>query len=296
MNLSDQKLPEEKSFASVDRKAAEPPVATLMNEGKAENDNPDTGETVKPRTKGWGTRARVVFVGKNTLYFKRFAFLLLTIGCISLASFFVGENCETRSKFHGVDALLTIQQELEQAQLEIQTEIQEQEDILKAAMQRIAFLKDQMIKFSIQKLDNCTTPEAPGFEFLDETILLSYIQEEMNQETESFFTTMKKRIVRECHGAYRVQETFEAEMAKLPKLLVQRAVKKLSSDIIELVDENEAAVNEAEHWKSIATKHLKSGTTSTRRLDLAMLVATVWLGAALLFLVPAIASDGQTKD
>ena len=83
----------------------------------------------------------------------------------------VGENYETPSKFHGVDALLTVQQELERAQLEIQTEIEEQEDILKSATLRIAFLKDQLIKFAVQKLENFTAPDedTSRSEFLQES-------------------------------------------------------------------------------------------------------------------------------
>lgn len=75
-----------------------------------------------------------------------------------MVAYFVGKNLKRiPSKFQGVDALLTIQQELEQAQIEIQIEIMEQEDILETAVDRIAFLKDQLIKISIQKFDNYST-------------------------------------------------------------------------------------------------------------------------------------------
>ena len=57
-----------------------------------------------------------------------------------------------------------------------------------------------------------------------------------------------------------------------------------------------AALNEVEQWKSIATKHMNSSTICTRRWDFVMIVAAVWLGAVVIFLAPAIAGDGPKKD
>ena len=74
------------------------PITTL-NEGLGENDNPKNGATVRLLAKGWGTKAQVFFVGKNTPYLKRLSFAFLTVGCISLVAFWSAKTTKLLPNF-----------------------------------------------------------------------------------------------------------------------------------------------------------------------------------------------------